>query len=250
MIKRKCIVLFLLSVIPLFMISHQLFGQLTPFQKKPFPKSKQKEVQQQQVQLMPGLHIPQPTAAAPQFKPSGPMRTKPTAKLSRHKVTQYFGQAAQAMNLPSITADFTGAFTISLSNPAVPGKGRINEIHGAGIIHMCDLPDYGCSYVKFFPAGDDGHYVQIFLYAKQGLYLVKCEVTGGPDPGDWWGVDYDYFAHIKIQGAHQDLGVSGLSDHGFFVFPVYVPQDDYVYITFASPTTGWCWKNCEITPQS
>ena len=159
-------------------------------------------------------------------------------KLSHQKVTQYFEQAAQAMNLTSSTPDFMNAFTISPTTPVVPGKGFILGICGPRSVGMSES---GPGYVKYNQPGDDNHFVQFAFHAKKGFYLLNCDVMG-------IGGDYN----ARIQAALQNLTVSGTSDPqtGIIAFPVYVPQDCNVYITFTSPMNNWVWNGCQIIPQN
>jgi hypothetical protein len=236
MIKWKSIVLVLVLMLMVCIIDHPIFGQ-----QKAFPK---KDVQQ--LQLTPGLCIPQPAAAAPKLlqlsSTMGP--TKPMAKLDHQKVMQYFAQAAQAMNVPSATPDFTSAFTFSPSKPLVPGRGGISYIYGAYVVSFHDTSS-GSAY--FDKPGDGSHFVQFRFHAQKGLYLVNCDVPG----------NLEFFAQISAvptqTGAGlKNLKVSGKPTYppGIFSFPVYILQESDVIITFGSPMKPWWWDGCEIIPQS
>jgi len=230
MIKWKSIVLVLLLMLTVFIINHPIFGQLRPFQK----------MEQQQVQLMPGLCIPHPAGPGPKpLELPSMRRTQPMAKLSQQKAMEYFKQAGQAMHVESTTPDFSSAFTLSPSTPVAPGRGYILGMFGAKWVQTG-----GGGYsgeVNFNQPGDDNHFVQFGFHAKKGFYLLNCDVSG---------IGGDFNAHI--QAALQNLNVSGTSDPqtGIFAFPVNVPQECNVYITFTSPMNNWVWKGCEIIPQS
>ncbi len=236
MIKWKSIVLVLVLMLTVLIIDHPIFGQRGSSPKKDV----------QQLQLTPGLCIPQPAAAAPKLlqrsSTMGP--TKPVAKLDHQKVMQYFAQAAHAMNVPSAMPDFSMAFTLSPSKPLVPGRGGISWITGANGVSFYETRS-GSAY--FDQPGDNSHYVQFYFHAKKGLYLVNCDVPG----------NLEFFAHIIVVPTQtviesQNLKVSGKSTYptGIFSFPVYILQESDVGITFGSPMKQWHWDGCEIIPQS
>ena len=232
--KCKSIVLVLLLVLTVFILDHPIFGQLRPFQKKPFRK-----MEQQQLQLMPGLCIPQPSNSAPKALPLLPKSTtKPMVKVSHQQITQYFEQAAQAMNLPLSAPDFMNAFTISPKTPVVTGKGSIVMIDGVAWIWMSESDPGTLHYEQ---PGDDHHFVVFTFHAKKGFYLLNCDVDG-----------YSGNYNAYIDAGSQNLTVSGNSDPqtGIFSFPVNIPQDCGVFITFDSPMNNWGWNGCEIIPQS
>jgi hypothetical protein len=219
-------------------LDHPIFGQQRALRKMGL----------QQLQLMPGLHIPRPADSAPKALPSVPMTTKTMVKLSQQEVSKYFEKATQAMNLTSATPDFTNAFTISPTNPVVPGKGHILRIFGAKDIL---LYYYGSGVVIFDQPGDDNHFVEFVVGpAKKGLYLLNCNVGAG---------NIYQINNAQIQVGSQNLTVSGAADPqtGIIVFPVYVPQDSCnIRISFTgsvsvtSSNNSWQWGGCEVIPQS